>query len=44
MADEINKKITIDVEVNTDGKQQIQQYKAAFDCYAKWHKKISNND
>lgn len=31
MADDINKKITIDVEVTTDGQQQIQQYKAAFD-------------
>jgi len=31
MADDINKKISIDVEVNTDGQQQIRQYKAAFD-------------
>ncbi|BAU52976.1 hypothetical protein [Mucilaginibacter gotjawali] len=31
MADDISKKITIDVEVNTDGQQQINQYKAAFD-------------
>jgi len=30
MAEDINKKITIDVEVNTDGQQQINQYKAAF--------------
>jgi hypothetical protein len=31
MADDINKKISIDVEVNTDGQQQIDQYKASFD-------------
>jgi hypothetical protein len=31
MADDINKKITIDVEVTTDGQQQINQYKASFD-------------
>jgi hypothetical protein len=31
MESDINKKITIDVEVNTDGQQQIAQYKAAFD-------------
>jgi len=31
MADDINRKITVDVEVNTDGQQQINQYKAAFD-------------
>jgi len=30
MADE-NKKINIDIEINTDGQQQVQQYKAAFD-------------
>jgi hypothetical protein len=40
MADDINKKITIDVEVNTDGQQQINQYKAAFDTYANWHIRI----
>ena len=28
MTDDINKKITIDVEVNTEGQQQINQYKA----------------
>ena len=31
MADDINKKITIDVEVNSDGQQQIAQYKTALD-------------
>ena len=31
MADDINKKITIDVEVNSDGQQQIDQYKTSFD-------------
>ena len=31
MADDINKKISIDVEINTDGQQQIQQYKTTFD-------------
>jgi len=31
MADEINKKITINVGVNTDGQQQINQYKVALD-------------
>jgi len=31
MADNINKKINIDIEINTDGQQQVQQYKAAFD-------------
>jgi hypothetical protein len=31
MADDINKKISIDIEINTDGQQQINQYKAAFD-------------
>ena len=31
MTDDVNKKITIDVEVNTDGQQQINQYKASFD-------------
>lgn len=31
MADDINKKISIDVEINTDGKQQIEQYKSSFD-------------
>ena len=31
MADELNKKITIDVEVNTGGQKQIDQYKAALD-------------
>jgi len=31
MADEINKKISIGVEVNTDGQQQIAQYKTALD-------------
>ena len=31
MADELNKKINIDVQINTDGQQQITQYKAAFD-------------
>jgi len=30
MADEINKQITVDVRVNTDGQQQIDQYKASF--------------
>ncbi len=29
MADDISKKITIDVEVNTDGLQQINQYQTA---------------
>jgi chromosome segregation ATPase len=31
MAEDINKKIAIDVEVNTDGQQQIAQYKTALD-------------
>jgi len=31
MADDLNKKIAIDVEINTDGQQQINQYKVAFD-------------
>jgi hypothetical protein len=31
MADDINKKISIDVQVNPDGHQQIDQYKASFD-------------
>jgi len=31
MADDINKKITIDVQVNTDGQQQVDQYKNSFD-------------
>ena len=30
MADDVNKKITIDVEVTTDGQQQINQYTTAF--------------
>jgi hypothetical protein len=33
MSDDINKKITIDVEVSTDGRQQITQYQAAFDNF-----------
>ncbi|MGZ3755509.1 MAG: hypothetical protein ACXVAY_00830 [Mucilaginibacter sp.] len=31
MADDINKKISIDVEISTDGQQQIDQYQFAFD-------------
>lgn len=31
MADDINKKISIDVQINSDGQQQATQYKAAFD-------------
>lgn len=31
MADDINKKITVDVQVNTDGQHQVDQYKASFD-------------
>jgi hypothetical protein len=31
MADDLNKKITIEVEIATDGPQQIAQYNAAFD-------------
>ncbi|MBV8388367.1 MAG: hypothetical protein JO080_01055 [Mucilaginibacter sp.] len=31
MADEINKQITVNVQVNTDGQQQVDQYKASFD-------------
>jgi hypothetical protein len=31
MADDISKKISIDVRVNTDAQQQIDQYKASFD-------------
>ena len=31
MADDISKKISIDVQLNTDGQQQIDQYKAAFE-------------
>src|ERR1700748_2657929 len=33
MADDINKKIIIDVEINTDGQQQINQYKVALDNF-----------
>jgi len=31
MADDLSKKILIDIEVGTDGQEQISQYKAAFD-------------
>jgi hypothetical protein len=31
MADDINKKISVDIEINNDGQQQINQYNAAFD-------------
>src|ERR1700748_2776063 len=31
MADDINKTISVDIEVNPDGLQQVAQYKAAFD-------------
>jgi chromosome segregation ATPase len=31
MADDINKKIAIDVQVNTDGQQQVDNYKSSFD-------------
>ena len=31
MADDINKTISIDVQINNDGQQQVNQYKAAFD-------------
>ncbi|MFI5162933.1 MAG: hypothetical protein ACHQHN_16750, partial [Sphingobacteriales bacterium] len=31
MTDDISKKITVDIEVNADGLQQIDQYKASFD-------------
>jgi len=31
MADDISKKISIDVQLNTDGQQQVDQYKASFD-------------
>ncbi|HZY36405.1 MAG TPA: hypothetical protein VFE53_07145 [Mucilaginibacter sp.] len=31
MADDFNKKILIDIEVGSDGQEQINQYKAAFD-------------
>jgi len=31
MADDINKKISIDVQVNTDAQQQVDQYKTSFD-------------
>jgi len=31
MANDISKKISIDVQVNTDGQQQVEQYKASFD-------------
>jgi len=30
MADDINKKISIDIEVRNNGQQQIDQYSAAF--------------
>ena len=33
MADDLNKKIIIDIEVSTDGQEQVQQYKAAFDNF-----------
>jgi hypothetical protein len=42
MADTINKKISIDVEVNTDGQQQINQYKAAFDSLRTSINSLSN--
>jgi len=31
MANDISKKIAVDVDINTDGQQKIDQYKAAFD-------------
>lgn len=31
MTDDVNKKITIDVDINIDGQQQIADYKAVFD-------------
>ena len=31
MADDISKKISIDVQLNTDAQQQVEQYKASFD-------------
>ncbi|MFB9842998.1 coiled-coil domain-containing protein [Mucilaginibacter ginsenosidivorans] len=31
MADDINKKITVDVQVNTDAQSQVDQYQTAFD-------------
>src|SRR3569833_3332667 len=31
MAEEINKKIAIDVQINNEGQKQVDQYKASFD-------------
>ncbi len=42
MSDDISKKITIDVEVNTDGQQQINQYKTAFDSFRNSISSLSN--
>jgi archaellum component FlaC len=42
MADDLNKKINIDVEVNTDGQQQITQYKEAFDNFRNSINSIKN--
>jgi len=33
MIADINKKISIDIEVNTAGQQQIDQHKASFDDF-----------
>ncbi|MGN6181233.1 MAG: hypothetical protein ACTHNW_18770 [Mucilaginibacter sp.] len=33
MADEINKKISVDIDVSSNGQQQINQYKDAFDNF-----------
>ncbi len=42
MADDINKKITIDVEISTDGQQQLNQYKVAFDSLRNSISNLSN--
>ena len=43
MADEINKKISIDVNVSSDGRQQIDEYKASFDSLRSAIKALDND-
>lgn len=38
MADDINKKNSIDIEINTGCQQQINQYDLKY-YYAEWHNK-----
>lgn len=42
MENDINKKITIEVEVNPDGQQQINQYKTALDSLRSSISSLSN--